>query len=93
METQNEIKTTELAPESAEQKQKPELTLKAKDVTVSIWRNKLQDGSFTYSVTPTRNWRDKEGIWHHPTSLFEKNLLPMAKLLEEAWAYIREADK
>lgn len=89
-EKQTEVKT-DVAQEGAT-KQKPEITFRAKTLSVSLWANKQIDGGVSYSISPVRSYRDKEGNWHKTTTLFEKDLLMMSTLLQEAWRYIYRVD-
>jgi hypothetical protein len=58
---------------------------------VTIWRNPTEKGVF-YSVTPVRGYK-KGDAWKETESLGFDDLLPMAKLLNQAHSWIVEAKK
>jgi len=58
---------------------------------VTIWRNPTDKGVF-YSVTPVRGYK-KGDAWKETESLGFDDLLPMAKLLNQAHSWIVEAKK
>jgi hypothetical protein len=47
------------------------------------------EGRTTYSVSLTRSYRDKQEQWQRTTSLDEEDLLPAAKALDDAYAWIQ----
>ena len=56
---------------------------------VTIWRNPTDKGVF-YSVTPVRGYK-KGDAWKETENLSFDDLLPMAKLLNQAHTWIIEA--
>ena len=58
---------------------------------VTIWRNPTEKGVF-YSVNPVRGYK-KGDAWKETESLGFDDLLPMAKLLNQAHSWIVEAKK
>jgi hypothetical protein len=54
-----------------------------------IWRNTSTEGKTYYSVTPQRSYRDGDDTWRETDSLNSDDLLPMAELLREAYAWIK----
>jgi hypothetical protein len=56
---------------------------------VVIWRNTNTEGKTYYSATPQRSYRQGDDTWRETDSLNESDLLAMAELLREAYAWIR----
>jgi hypothetical protein len=56
---------------------------------IVIWRNTSTDGKTYYSATPQRSYRHGDDTWRETDSLNESDLLAMAELLKEAYAWIR----
>ncbi len=56
---------------------------------VVVWRNTSTNGQNFYSVTPQRSYRAGDDTWRETDSLNESDLLPMAELLKEAYAWIK----
>ena len=62
-------------------------------VRVSIWRNESDGGRVNYSTTVSRVYSTGEGKkkeWHSTPSLDVEDLLPAAKALEAAFAWIHQ---
>jgi hypothetical protein len=55
---------------------------------VTIWRNTGEKGSY-YTVNPTRSYKSGDDTWKESDSLNADDLLPMAELLREAYAWIK----
>jgi hypothetical protein len=55
---------------------------------VTVWKNTGDKGSF-YSVTPTRSYKSGDDAWKQTESLSQEDLLAMAELLREAYAWIK----
>ena len=55
---------------------------------VTIWRNQGERGAY-YSVNPTRSYRQGDETWKETDSLNADDLLAMAELLREAYAWIK----
>jgi hypothetical protein len=55
---------------------------------VCIWRNTSERGTF-YTATPQRSYRQGDETWRETDSLNADDLLAMAELLREAYAWIR----
>ena len=64
--------------------------IRAGRLTASVWRNQHESGGSSYAVTLTRSYKDGEDNWKETGSLFEKDLLPAAQLLTEAWSAITQ---
>lgn len=56
---------------------------------VVIWRNTSTNDKTFYSVTPQRSYRSGDDTWRETESLGQDDILPMAELLREAYAWIR----
>lgn len=56
---------------------------------VCIWQNTSTSGQTYYSATPQRSYSKADDTWQETDSLREEDLLPMAELLREAKAWIR----
>jgi hypothetical protein len=56
---------------------------------VTVWRNTTTEGKTYYSVNPTRSYRQGDDEWRETDSLGQDDLLPMAELLKEAYAWIK----
>ena len=55
---------------------------------VTIWKNTGERGSY-YTVNPTRSYKASDDAWKETDSLGQDDLLPMAELLREAYAWIK----
>lgn len=55
---------------------------------VTIWRNFSQRGTY-YTAIPTRSYRPGDDVWKQTDSLNADDLLAMAELLREAYAWIK----
>jgi hypothetical protein len=55
---------------------------------VAIWPNQGEKGTY-YTATPQRSYRSGDDTWKETDSLSADDLLPMADLLREAYAWIR----
>jgi hypothetical protein len=56
---------------------------------VVVWRNSSTENRMYYSATPQRSYRQGDDSWRETDSLNENDLLAMAELLREAYAWIR----
>lgn len=56
---------------------------------VVVWRNTSTEGKTYYSATPQRSYRQGDDTWRETDSLNEIDLLAMAELLREAYAWIK----
>ena len=54
---------------------------------VTIWRNHGEKGNW-YSVIPTRSYKQGDETWKETDSLGFDDLLPMAKLFDQAHTWI-----
>jgi hypothetical protein len=54
---------------------------------VTIWRNTSDKGNW-YSVIPSRSYKQGEETWKETDSLNSDDLLPMAKLFDQAHTWI-----
>ena len=52
---------------------------------VTIWKNKSKDGRAFNTFTAKRGYRDDKGEWKDSTSFRRKDLLPLGRLLEQAF--------
>jgi hypothetical protein len=66
----------------------PAHTCRAGALRLTIWRNVTEKGIAWYSVSPTRSYKQDDGTWHETPTLGADDLLPMAELHREAWAWI-----
>lgn len=53
-----------------------------------IWRNHSERGTY-YTVNVARSYRQGDDTWKETDSLNADDLLPMAELLREAYAWIK----
>ena len=60
---------------------------------VTIWRNKGDDDRTWYSAVPSRSYKKGDDAWAESDSLNQDDLLPMAKLLDEADTWIANQQK
>jgi hypothetical protein len=67
----------------------PAHKLKDGCLQVCIWRNTSTEGRTYYSATTQRSYRQGDETWKETDSLNECDLLAMAELLREAYAWIR----
>lgn len=65
----------------------PEKKFRAGAITVTIWRNETEKGSFN-SVQLDRSYKDKEDNWKKTNSLRLNDLPKAALLLNKAYEYI-----
>jgi hypothetical protein len=56
---------------------------------VCIWRNTSTSGQAYYTATPTRSCRNGDDTWKETDSLTADDLLAMAELLRESYAWIK----
>lgn len=58
-------------------------------LAVTIWRNRsIEKGTTWYSVVPSRSYKNGDETWKESDSLGYDDLLPMARLLEQADSWI-----
>jgi hypothetical protein len=55
-------------------------------VEVAVWANAGENRT-KHSVTTRRTYKSND-TWKETQSLFEPDLLPLSRLLEQAWAWI-----
>lgn len=67
----------------------PAIKLRDGTLQVTIWRNTSTEGKTYYSVNPTRSYRQGDDTWKETDQLNADDLLPMAELLREAYAWIK----
>jgi hypothetical protein len=72
-------------------KAKPAHKIRNRALTVTIWRNDGEKGPW-YSVTPSRTYKQGEQ-WKESDSFGEDDLLPLAKLLDEAHSWVVNAQQ
>ncbi len=56
---------------------------------VVVWRNTSTSGQTYYTANPTRSYKQGDETWKETDSLNADDLLAMAELLREAYAWIR----
>jgi hypothetical protein len=54
-----------------------------------IWRNTSTSGQTYYTVNPQRSYKNGDDTWRETDSLNADDLLAMAELLREAYAWIK----
>lgn len=81
-------------PAEAEERQEPSVN-RAPDykahfgrVQAAVWMRELE-GRAIYSVSLTRSYKDRYEQWQRTTNLDEDDLLPAAKALDDAYAWIQ----
>lgn len=67
----------------------PAIKFRDGTLQVTIWRNTSTSGQTYYSVNPTRSYRQGDDTWRETDQLNADDLLPMAELLREAYAWIK----
>ncbi len=70
---------------------KPAAKFRDGALTVTVWKNAGDKGAF-YSVTPSRSYK-KDDTWKETDRFGEDDLLPLAKLLDEAHTWIRDTQQ
>ena len=63
-------------------------------LSVVIWRNTSDKGTY-YTANPTRSYKQGDDTWKESDSFSQDDMLAMAELLREAYAWInmqRKAD-
>jgi hypothetical protein len=78
--------TDEPAPDK-----KPAAKFRDGPLTVTVWKNAGDKGAF-YSVTPSRSYK-KGDAWDETDRFGYDDLMPLAKLLDEAHAWIRDRQR
>jgi hypothetical protein len=68
--------------------QQPAHKIRFGSLTVTIWRNPTENGTF-YNVVPSRSYK-QEDTWKQSENLGFDDLLTMAKLLDEAHTWIAQ---
>ena len=58
-------------------------------LAVVIWRNTATGGQAYYSFSPQRSYKSGDDTWKETDSLSQDDLLPMAELLREAYAWVK----
>lgn len=66
---------------------KPAHKIRFGNLSVTIWRNSSDKGTW-YSVTPSRSYKQGDETWKESDSLGADDLLPMAELHRQAFAWI-----
>ena len=72
-------------------KAKPAHKIRHRNLSVTIWKNTGPKGAF-YSATPSRAYK-KGDSWQETDRFDFDDLLPLAKLLDEAYTFIRNAEQ
>jgi hypothetical protein len=68
-------------------KAKPAHKIRNRALTVTIWKNDSEKGPW-YSVTPSRSYKAGNDSWKESNSFGVDDLLPLAKLLDQAHTWI-----
>jgi hypothetical protein len=66
----------------------PAIQFRDGSLQVTVWRNTGDHGHY-YSATPTRSFKKGDDAWAKTDSLNADDLLAMAELLREAYAWIK----
>jgi hypothetical protein len=66
----------------------PAIKFRDGTLQVTIWRNTGERGTY-YTANPTRSYKQGDDTWKETDSLSQEDLLPMAELLREAYAWIK----
>jgi len=56
---------------------------------VVVWRNTSTSGQTYYTVNPVRSYKSGDDTWKETDSMNADDILPMAELLREAYAWIK----
>lgn len=72
-------------------KAKPAHKIRHRALAVTIWKNESDKGVF-YSVTPSRSYKQGE-TWKETDRFDCDDLLPLAKLLDQAHSWIVNAEQ
>ncbi len=67
--------------------EKPEKTIKAGSLILTIWNNNSEKGSFK-TITLQRSYKDSKGEWKHTSNLRINDLPKASMLLNKAYEYI-----
>jgi len=67
--------------------EKPEKKFKAGPVSSTIWQNNHEKGAF-YTISISRNYKDKEGNWQSTNSLRLNDLPKATVVLQKAYEYL-----
>jgi hypothetical protein len=67
----------------------PAIKFRDGTLQVTVWRNTSTGGQTYYTANPTRSYRQGDDTWRETDSLTADDLLAMAELLREAYAWIR----
>ena len=70
-----------------EEKNQPVMEYRINGVKAVVWQNETRNGSM-FNTTLVRIYRDKEGNWKETSSLGRDDLLPAAKVLDQAHSFI-----
>lgn len=59
-------------------------------VDVAVWKRQSQsDDRSWYNFSISRSYKDKDDTWQRTSNLDEEDLLPAARALEEAYAWVQ----
>lgn len=56
---------------------------------VTVWRNTSTEGRIYYSVNISRSYKASDDTWRETESLSQDDILPVAELLRESYAWIK----
>jgi hypothetical protein len=66
----------------------PVMELRCGRLKVVVWSNLTTEGEEWFSITLARVYQDGEGNWKTAGSFGRDDLLPLAQLVEKAWAEV-----
>ena len=75
-------------PRPESEKSQPIQQLRIRNVRAAIWQNARPDGTPWYAVTFSRSYRDEGGNWHTADSFAGPDLLILAELARQAFAWV-----
>jgi hypothetical protein len=80
-----------MTSEPTSTKRKPEETFRDGLLTVSVWKNNGDKGP-RYSATPSRSYK-KDDVWKESDSFASDEMLPLARLIDQAYGWMRAAER
>ena len=71
---------------------KPEKTIRAGAISVTIWRNDTSKGSYT-TLQVQRSYKDSDGCWKHSGTLRVSDIPKAVLVLNKAFEYVSIDDE